>query len=125
MCHHPQDFDRFDTAAYIRTRFKIASGVKGRCELSKLPYWDIAKNHIIDYMHTSKNVFERITRSLMAEDFNYKPGVREYMKSVSCMKRNVPVPPAEVSVCSIVLFPLVSLCFVAFHYVSPGFRSSC
>jgi hypothetical protein len=113
----PQEFVAKGSPKYIMEDFAKRTGVKGDAELSKLPYWDMVKNHLIDYMHCGKNVFERITRSLMAEDWEFKPGVRGYMTKLG-MRVPESVADMEVMYTVSVLNCLFSAGFAVFHCVS-------
>jgi hypothetical protein len=76
---------------------KSQRGVKGPSALSKLPYWDMSKNHLVDYMHSGKNTFQRVFESLVGQDYApTRPRVPAVMT-----KLRIPKPDAgdEVRTC--------------------------
>lgn len=74
-----------------------ATGIKDTCALSRLPYFDLVKDYILDGMHTLSNVIHLHHGALLGD--GYGPHVRNYARAnhvnVQLLCGNLPPPKSD------------------------------
>ena len=61
----------------VLDEFQKRTGVHGKPAFHRLSYWDWAKAHLVDFMHTQAGVWQRNSDMLYGNDFN--EGIRNGM----------------------------------------------